>query len=100
LIINELHELYHMDLSDYLFAAAYHDRASITGLNKLRFKEYDIEAYYNSGVLLMNLPEQRKTIKEQDIYDLFHEKYKDNERFTFLHFEDRGHDHFFDDQRN
>lgn len=69
LIINELHELYHMDLSDYLFAAAYHDRASITGLNKLRFKEYDIEAYYNSGVLLMNLPEQRKTIKEQDIYD-------------------------------
>lgn len=30
-------------------------------------------------------------------YDLFYEKFNDNPRFTFLHFEDRGHDNFFVD---
>lgn len=30
-------------------------------------------------------------------YDLYYEKYKDNPRFTFLHFEDKGHNNFFVD---
>lgn len=33
-------------------------------------------------------------------YNLFFEKYKDNPRFTFMHFEDRGHDNFFVDPNN
>lgn len=31
-------------------------------------------------------------------YELFYEKYKDNPRFTFLHFEDKGHNDFFVDR--
>ncbi|WP_237037534.1 alpha/beta hydrolase [Mediannikoviicoccus vaginalis] len=33
-------------------------------------------------------------------YDLFYEKYKDDKRFTFLHFTDRGHSDFFIDGKN
>ncbi len=55
LVINEINALYEMDLTGYLYAAAYHGRASVKEINKLRLKSYDIEAYYNSGVLLMNL---------------------------------------------
>jgi len=69
LIINDITELYEMDLSGYLYAAAYHDRASVKEINKLRLKPYEIEAYYNSGVLLMNLVEQREKIKEADIFE-------------------------------
>jgi len=68
LVINELNDLYHEDLDGYLYAAAYHDFASVKEINKLRWKPYEIEAYYNSGVLLMNLEEQRKQMKEEDIY--------------------------------
>lgn len=69
LVINEINTLYDTDISDYLYAAAYHDRISITEINKLRLKPYDIKTYYNSGVLLMNLRLQREKIKERDIYD-------------------------------
>src|SRR5690606_10522116 len=60
LIINEIKSLYDTDLTGYLYAAAYHDIAKIKELNKIRLKAYEMEAYYNSGVLLMNLEEQRK----------------------------------------
>ena len=30
-------------------------------------------------------------------YDLYYQKYKDDPRFTFLHFSDRGHNEFFND---
>ena len=33
-------------------------------------------------------------------YDLYYEKYKDNPRFTFLHFEDKGHNDFFIDSND
>ncbi|WP_121640545.1 glycosyltransferase family 8 protein [Virgibacillus sp. Bac330] len=69
LIINSVHDLYQMDMANYLYAAAYHDRTPITNINKLRLRPYDVEAYYNSGVLLLNLTEQRKHIYEQAIYE-------------------------------
>ncbi len=69
LIINSIKELYDTELEGYLFAAAYHDRAPVNGINKLRFKPYDIEAYYNSGVLLFNLKLQREVIDEKEIFD-------------------------------
>jgi lipopolysaccharide biosynthesis glycosyltransferase len=69
MVINGIRELYDMDISDYLYAAAYHDFASVKEINKLRLKAYEIEAYYNSGVMLMNLALQREKIAEQEIYD-------------------------------
>lgn len=75
LIINSIKALYDTELENYLFAAAYHDRATVNSLNKLRFKPYEIEAYYNSGVLLFNVELQRKTINEKGIFD-FVEKNK------------------------
>ncbi|WP_249872396.1 glycosyltransferase family 8 protein [Oceanobacillus saliphilus] len=68
MIINDIRRLYDIDLGNKLFAAAYHDRASVKEINKLRLKEYEIEAYYNSGVLLMNLKLQREKINEQEIF--------------------------------
>ncbi|HHV64197.1 MAG TPA: glycosyltransferase family 8 protein [Peptococcaceae bacterium] len=69
LVINPIRELYYQDLDGYLYAAAYHDLLTIKEINKLRLKPYEIEAYYNSGVLLMNLDLQRQVISEQAIFD-------------------------------
>ena len=76
LIINEIRSLYDTDMDDYLFAAAYHDVAKLKELNKIRLKAYEMEAYYNSGVLLMNLEKQRKEIREEDIYEFVEENKK------------------------
>jgi lipopolysaccharide biosynthesis glycosyltransferase len=73
LVINKIDSLYNMSLDDYLYAAAYHDKISVTELNKIRLYPYAIDAYYNSGVLLMNLPLQRLLIDEQEIYDFVDE---------------------------
>lgn len=69
LVINPIRELYETDLDGYLYAAAYHDKISIKEINKLRFKAYKIDEYYNSGVLLMNLVLQRQWIHEEAIYE-------------------------------
>jgi lipopolysaccharide biosynthesis glycosyltransferase len=76
LVINELRSLYDEDMTGYLFGAAYHDIAKIKELNKIRLKAYEMEAYYNSGVLLMNLKEQRERMKEEDIYQFVEENKK------------------------
>lgn len=76
LILNKIYTLYYTDLTGYLYAAAYHDRASVKELNKLRLKQYEIEAYYNSGVLLMNLEELRKEIDEEEIFQFVEENRK------------------------
>jgi len=55
LVLNPVKELYYTDMGDYLYAAAYHDVISIKEINRLRLNPYEIEAYYNSGVLLINL---------------------------------------------
>ncbi len=75
LIINKIRELYDTPLEACLFAAAYHDRVSVKSINRLRLRPYDIEAYYNSGVLLFNLELQRKVIDEKEIFE-FVEKNK------------------------
>jgi len=69
LVINPICELYHTNLSGWMYAAAYHDILLAKEINKLRFWEYDIEAYFNSGVLLMNLDLLREKVNEQEIYD-------------------------------
>lgn len=68
LVINPIRELYETDLDGYLYAAAYHDVISVKEINKLRLYPYGINAYYNSGVLLMNLGQLRQVADEQEIY--------------------------------
>ncbi len=75
LVINDIEPLYNLDLSQWLFAAAPHNRLLSKEFNQVRLMEYELEEYYNSGVLLMNLPLQRKEINEDDIFD-FVEKYR------------------------
>ncbi|HEY8365106.1 MAG TPA: glycosyltransferase family 8 protein [Haloplasmataceae bacterium] len=75
LVINSVRELYQLDMDGYLYAAANRNSLSTTTVNKIRLKPYNIECYYNSGVLLMNLELQRKYIIEQEIYD-FVKKYQ------------------------
>lgn len=75
MIINRIDKLYNMDISNFLYAAAFHDRISVKEINKLRLFPYDIEEYFNSGVLLMNLKLHREKIKEDQIYE-FVEKNK------------------------
>lgn len=69
LVLNPVDPLEDIDLDGYLFAAAYHDIISIKEINKIRLSPYKIEAYYNSGVLLMNLKLQRERIKEEEIFE-------------------------------
>lgn len=69
LVLNEIKTLYDTDISNYLFAASYHDRVSLKEINRLRLKNYDLEEYFNSGVLLMNLDLHRQKISEKEIYN-------------------------------
>lgn len=69
LVINEIKTLYEYDISSYLFAAAEHKRASVKEVNKLRLKPYELTGYYNSGVMLMNVPFVREKVKENEIYE-------------------------------
>jgi lipopolysaccharide biosynthesis glycosyltransferase len=68
LVINPIRELYDTDLEGYLYAAAYHDLIAVKKINRIRLYPYKINSYFNSGVLLMNLKLQRKTIDENAIY--------------------------------
>jgi len=69
LVINPIRNLYDMDIEEYLYAASYHDIISIKEINKIRLSSYEIDAYYNSGVLLMNLKLHRKFVNEKAIYE-------------------------------
>lgn len=73
LVINDLTPLYEMPLAEQLFAAAHHDIIGMNELNKLRFLPYEIENYYNTGVLLMNVAAQRQRIEPEEIFDFVEE---------------------------
>lgn len=74
LVINSVKPLYTLDITGYLYAAAYRNQLGTAEVNKIRLKPYDIDAYYNSGVLLMNLALQRQYIDEEKIFE-FVKKY-------------------------
>lgn len=71
LCINDLMPLYQQTLGSNLYAAAIH--ASLTNvpdvLNRIRLGTYEADGYFNSGVLLMNLPAIRKTVSEKAIFE-------------------------------
>lgn len=73
LVLNPLSGLYNIDLKGYLYAAAYHNIIPTKEINKIRLGVYDMDAYYNSGVLLMNLDLQRQLIREEEIFDFVKE---------------------------
>ena len=75
LVINNISKLYETDISDYLFAASFHKRILAKELNMVRLNAYDMQEYYNSGVLLMNVSRQRHEIDERQIFE-FIDKYK------------------------
>ena len=70
LVIGELRPLYDLEMGDHLYAACIH-RGLVdlsTPVNKLRLSTYGTEGYFNSGVLLMNLPLIREGVSPQDIF--------------------------------
>lgn len=70
LVIGPLSPLYNIELDDHLYAACIHhglvDLAA--PVNKLRLSAYETDGYFNSGVLLMNLPRIRETVSPQEIF--------------------------------
>lgn len=68
LVLNSIRKLYETELGDHLYGAAYHDKISVKKINKIRLLPYEINEYYNSGVLLMNLEQLRINADEQEIY--------------------------------
>lgn len=79
LVINPLRPLWETDLHGNLFAAAAHTGKTelVNSVNQLRL---DTEhAYYNSGVLLMDLERAREEIRPQALF-----RYVDQHRATLL----------------
>ena len=68
LVLNPVRELYEMELGNFLYGAAYHNKIPVKEINRVRLFPYEIDAYYNSGVLLMNLGQLRAQVDEQEIY--------------------------------
>ena len=71
LVINPVRALYDTDLEGDLMPAATHTGllAGITDpVNRLRLENYEAEAYYNSGVLLMDLAAGRREIHPDELF--------------------------------
>lgn len=75
LVTGPLRPLYETPLNDKLYAACIHrGLINISGpVNKLRLSTYEAEGYYNSGMLLMNLPLIRQRVRPDDIFSYVHE---------------------------
>ena len=71
LVINPLRPLYEIALDGNLMAAATHS-GLLSGIsdpvNRLRLSNYEAEGYFNSGVLVMNLPLMRSQVRPEDIF--------------------------------
>lgn len=79
LIVNQnILELYNLELNDNYYAGASHVKGMVKLFNDLRLGMKKDNPYINSGVLLINLSELRRSkITERDIYQYIHSnKYK------------------------
>lgn len=68
--LNDFTELYRRNLGEKLYAAASHnsDSTTLDLINKLRLQNYEMDSsYFNTGVLLMNLPRIRQVVSRADI---------------------------------
>lgn len=69
MVINPIRPLYEMDIGENLYAAASHTGlASGITENINRFRLGISGQYFNSGVLLMNLKQQRQEMRPKDIF--------------------------------
>lgn len=68
LVINSLLPLWEMDLEGCCFAAASHneDAGLANNINRVRLETS--AAYYNTGILLIDLEQSRKCVKNEDIF--------------------------------
>jgi len=70
LIIGSIRPLYETDMGEKLYAACVHK--GLVGLskpvNQIRLSNYEAEGYFNSGMLLMNLPRIRERVIAEDIF--------------------------------
>lgn len=82
LCINDITTLYELPMGDFLYGAASHTNLTnlTTVFNKARLNTYDVEEYFNSGVLLMNVSAIRREVKAEDIYRFI----EDNQLNLFL----------------
>jgi len=71
LVIGSIRPLYETDMGDYLYAACIHKGLVdlSTPVNKIRLSTYETKGYFNSGMLLMNLPRIRTFVLPQVIFD-------------------------------
>lgn len=71
LVLNSLEDLYNKDFEDNLFMAAVHTTPTVQSANKVRLKvtsdKSDINNYYNSGILMINLDKARSNSYEEKI---------------------------------
>ncbi len=76
LVINSIRPLYDMALGHDLFAASTHE--GLTGVStqvaRIRLSTPDGEAYFNSGVLMMNLERMRKEVDPQSVFHYANQK--------------------------
>ena len=74
LVINSLTQLYETDFEGNLYVGCTHTREFLTKINRARLKSSKDAAYINSGVLLMNLPALRESLRISDIYNYVSKK--------------------------
>jgi len=77
LVIGSIRPLYETEMGDYLYAACIHKGLVdlSTPVNKIRLSTYETKGYFNSGMLLMNLPRIRETVFPQVIFDYVRENH-------------------------
>lgn len=70
LVIGQLRPIYDLPMHGMPYAAAIHKGLVdfSTPVNRIRLSTYEAEGYFNSGVLLMNLPAVRSVVSAQDVF--------------------------------
>ena len=78
LVIGRVRPLYDTPLGNQLYAAAMHRGfTGISGpISKIRLPDYEADEYFNSGVLLMNLPRIRQEVRAEDIFEYVEKNYQ------------------------
>ena len=74
-VINPLDELWELEMGENLFAAATHIQEPLRTFNEFRLGSKTSGPYINSGVMLMNLPQMRRHVKEEEVF-AYIDKYK------------------------
>lgn len=71
LVINDLSSLYDINMQDHMYVASQHSVFQLftDNINKLRLQNDEMDGYYNSGVILMDLDKKREIVNEASIVE-------------------------------